>query len=146
MYRLLNEQPDLVNQRRYRQAGLAAGGGVSSAGEMARLYGLLADSSAPLVPASVLGEATRTWSSGVDAINDRPLRFGLGYELADPLGTYGPASRAFGHSGAGGGRHGAWPDYELGFSFTTNEMCSEDTDHRAARLLDALFSCVEMLG
>lgn len=142
MYRMLNDQPDLVNQRRYRQAGLAAASGVSSAGQMAKLYGMLADPAAALVPGPVLREATRTWSEGLDAVNDRPQHFGLGYELADPIGTYGPVARAFGHSGAGGGRHGAWPEQELGFSFTINEMCSEDTDHRAEKLLAALFDCV----
>lgn len=86
----------------------------------------------------VIATFTRTHADGTDAINDRPLRFGLGYELADPIGTYGPADVAFGHSGAGGGRHGAWPGHEIGFSFVTNEMRSEDTDTRAARLLDAL--------
>jgi hypothetical protein len=141
MYRLLNDEPDLVNQPRYRRAGLAAASGVSSASQMAKLYGLLADPAAPLVPASVLGEATRTWSKGLDAVNDRPQHFGLGYELADPIGTYGPVARAFGHSGAGGGRHGAWPEHELGFSFTINEMCSEDTDRRAEKLLAALSGC-----
>jgi hypothetical protein len=75
-------------------------------------------------------------------INDRPLRFGLGFELADDLGTYGPATVAFGHSGAGGGRHGAWPDADLGFSFTTAELRSEDADGRADHLLATLHPLV----
>lgn len=142
MYRVLTDDPELVNSPAYRLAGSAAGGGVGGAGSMARVYGLLADPDHPLVPAAALARATRPHGEGVDAVNDRPLRFGLGYELADPIGTYGPAAVAFGHSGAGGGRHGAWPEHELGFSFVTNELRSEDTDTRAARLLDALHSCL----
>ncbi|MBW0106770.1 serine hydrolase domain-containing protein [Pseudonocardia sp. KRD291] len=142
MYRVLTDDPELVNSRAYRTSGSPAGGGVGGAGSMARVYGRLADCRDPLVPAPALAAATRTHAEGTDAVNDRPLRFGLGFELADPIGTYGPVAEAFGHSGAGGGRHGAWPEHELGFSFVTNEMRSEDTDTRAARLLDALHGCL----
>ncbi|RZT86572.1 CubicO group peptidase (beta-lactamase class C family) [Pseudonocardia sediminis] len=142
MYRVLTDDPELVNSPAYRTSGSPAGGGVGGAGSMARIYGRLADRRDPLVPAPALAAATRTRSEGIDAVNDRPLRFGLGFELADPIGTYGPVAEAFGHSGAGGGRHGVWPEHELGFSFVTNEMRSEDTDTRAARLLDALHGCL----
>jgi len=113
---------------------------------MARLYDLLA--AGGILDPERLRTATRTWSEGLDAINDRPVRFGLGYELDDPIGTYGPSaatrrSGAFGHSGAGGGRHGAWPEHGLGFSFTTNELRSEDTDTRASSLLDALWHALD---
>ncbi|VVJ19045.1 Putative esterase [Amycolatopsis camponoti] len=138
MYRGLLE-PDTINSAAYRRAELAAGGATGSAAAMARLYDRIC---AGLVPPSVLAEATSTWSSGTDAINDRPIRFGLGYELADSLGTYGPAKTAFGHSGAGGGRHGAWPEEELGFSFTTSELQPEDTDRRGSLLLEALAGCL----
>jgi hypothetical protein len=77
-------------------------------------------------------------------INDRPLHFGLGYELPDPIGTYGPAEVAFGHSGAGGGRHGAWPTSGVGFSFTTNELRAEDVDDRASSLLTTLASALRL--
>ena len=49
---------------------------------------------------------------------------------------------AFGHSGAGGGRHGAWPEEGLGFSFTTSELQSEDTDERGSLLLATLADCL----
>ncbi|WP_249266608.1 MULTISPECIES: beta-lactamase family protein [unclassified Pseudonocardia] len=94
------------------------------------------------MPAAALDRATRTHAEGFDAVNDRPLRFGLGYELADPIGTFGPEPVAFGHSGAGGGRHGAWPERGIGFSFLTNEMRAEDTDDRASALLGALHACL----
>ncbi|MCP2256115.1 CubicO group peptidase, beta-lactamase class C family [Prauserella aidingensis] len=139
MYAGLLDSDQLMNSAAYRRAELAAGSGTGTARAMARLYDLLAHGH--VVPADTLARATRTWSEGIDAINDRPLRFGLGYELEDPIGTYGPASRsagAFGHSGAGGGRHGAWPREGLGFSFVTNELRSENADGRAEALLEAL--------
>lgn len=138
MYRGLLE-PGAINSAAYRRAQLAAGGATGTAAAMARLYDRICSG---LVPPPVLAEATRTWSSGIDAINDRPVHFGLGYELPDPIGTYGPAAVAFGHSGAGGGRHGAWPEEGLGFSFTTSELQPEDTDDRGALLLKALSGCL----
>jgi CubicO group peptidase (beta-lactamase class C family) len=138
MYRGILDDGDLPNRPEYRRAELAAGGALGTATATAKLYDLLATGG--LLTPSTLARCTRTWSEGPDVINDRPLRFGLGFELADSLGTYGPAEVAFGHSGAGGGRHGAWPEAELGFSFTTAELHPEDTDTRAARLLAALHS------
>jgi CubicO group peptidase (beta-lactamase class C family) len=138
MYRGLLE-PAAINSAAYRRAELAAGGATGTAAAMARLYDRIC---AGLLPRPVLSAATSTWSAGTDAINDRPVHFGLGYELPDSLGTYGPARVAFGHSGAGGGRHGAWPEAELGFSFTTSELQPEDTDRRGSLLLEALAGCL----
>lgn len=136
MYAGLLDSDDLVNSARYRRAELAAGGATGTARAMASLYDLLV--AGRVAASSTLARATRTWSEGTDAINDRPVHFGLGFELPDPIGTYGPAEFAFGHSGAGGGRHGAWPEAELGFSFVTNELRAEDADGRADRLLSSL--------
>jgi CubicO group peptidase (beta-lactamase class C family) len=143
MYRnLLAEDKDPFNSVAMRRGQLAAGGGIATADAMANLYSRLASPEDDLVSAEALREATRTWSEGVDAINDRPLRFGLGYELADPIGTYGPVAPAFGHSGAGGGLHGAWPDKNVGFSFLTNEMLAENQDTRVKDLLKELAQLV----
>ena len=129
---------DPFNSVEMRRAEMASGGGIGTADAMASLYSQLARPRSPLVSAEALVSSTATWSEGVDAVNDRPLRFGLGFELADPLGTYGPVTPAFGHSGAGGGLHGAWPGKNVGFSFLTNEMLAEDQDRRAKDLLGAL--------
>lgn len=129
---------DPFNSVEMRRAEMASGGAIATADAMAALYSVLAAPAAALVSEETLTAATTTWAEGVDAVNDRPLRFGLGYELADPLGSYGPVAPAFGHSGAGGGLHGAWPDKNIGFSFLSNEMLSEDQDRRAKDLLAAL--------
>lgn len=134
---LTAEEPPF-NSRAHHAAELAAGGGIATADAMAHLYSLLISADAPILGRETLARATRTWSEGSDAINDRPVRFGLGFELDDPIGTYGPVRPAFGHTGAGGGLHGAWPEQDLAFSFLTNEMRSEDVDRRVKDLLAVL--------
>lgn len=137
----LTSQNPPFNTRAHHAAELAAGGGIATADAMAKMYSLLlspGDLDAPLIPTATLARATRTWSEGKDVINDRPVRFGLGYELDDPIGTYGPVRPAFGHTGAGGGLHGAWPEQDLAFSFLPREMRSEDEDRRVKDLLAVL--------
>ena len=144
---MLTGPDDPFNTVESRRAELASAGGIGGARAMARLYDVLAHGGTSpegvrIVDAQALARATTTWAEGEDCVNARPLRSGLGYELADPIGTYGPAPVAFGHSGAGGSRHGAWPDAGIGFSFTMNELHSEDTDDRATNLLDTLHDCL----
>lgn len=130
-----------MNTRAFHAAELSAGGGIGTADAMAKLYSLLVTPGrlgGGIVASEAMEAAIQTRSEGLDILNDRPLRFGLGFELADQIGTYGPVDRAFGHSGAGGSLHGAWPDHGLGFSFLTNEMLTENVDRRAKDLLEAL--------
>jgi CubicO group peptidase (beta-lactamase class C family) len=129
-----------ANAPEMHRAELAAGGGIATADAMASLYSRLA--AGTLVSSAALADATTTYSAGIDAVNDRPLRFGLGFELADPIGTYGPSATAFGHSGAGGGLHGAWPTLNIGFSLLINEMLAENEDTRAKDLLAVLHELV----
>lgn len=129
---------DTFNSVGMRRAQMASGGAIATAESMAALYSQLVAPGQRIVSPDALADARATWSEGVDAVNDRPLRFGLGFELADPIGTYGPVAPAFGHSGAGGGLHGAWPDKNVGFSFLTNEMLAEDKDRRVKDLLKVL--------
>lgn len=131
---------DPFNSVEMRRGELASGGAVGNARSMARLYDALA--AGRIVAPETLARVTATYAEGEDCVNARPLHFGLGYELPDPIGTYGPATRAYGHSGAGGGRHGTWPEAGLGFSFCLNELQSEDADTRANTLLTALHHCL----
>lgn len=144
---VLTGPDDPFNTVAMRRAELASGGGIGNARAMARLYDALAAGGTSADGVRVMGRAaldraTTTYAEGEDCVNARPLHFGLGYELADPIATYGPAEVAFGHSGAGGGRHGAWPDAEVGFSFCLNELQSEDVDTRALTLLNTLHTCL----
>lgn len=130
-----------MNTRAFHAAEISAGGGMGTAAAMAKLYSLLVTPGrlgGGIVAPEAMERALQTRSEGLDVLNDRPLRFGLGFELADPIGTYGPVDEAFGHSGAGGSLHGAWLNEGLGFSFLTNEMLTENVDRRAKDLLRAL--------
>ncbi len=129
-----------ANSVEMHRAESAAGGAIATADGMAALYSHLA--AGTLISPRTLEDATTTWSSGIDVINDRPLRFGLGFELADPIGSYGPEESGFGHSGAGGSLHGAWPKRNIGFSFHINEMLAENEDMRVHDLLACLHDLV----
>ena len=115
---------------------------VTNARSMARLYGCLARGG-EIDGVRILREETvalgrRQLSAGDDPLTGRPLRFGVGFELAPNPSALGPAPDAFGHTGAGGSSHGAWPSLHIGFSFAMTELRPENADGRARRLLAAL--------
>jgi CubicO group peptidase (beta-lactamase class C family) len=111
--------------------------GVGTARAMALLYGSIA--SGRLLRRETVMRACEPARVGVDALAGRPLRFGpTGYELAGTPSVLGPVADAFGHTGAGGGSHGAWPSLRTGFSFLTGDLRSQDSDRRAAVVLAAL--------
>jgi CubicO group peptidase (beta-lactamase class C family) len=70
------------------------------------------------------------------------LRFAQGFELQTSLMSFGPSADAFGHTGAGGSVHGAWPALGIGFSFCTNTLRPQAADDRAKRLLATLHEAV----
>jgi CubicO group peptidase (beta-lactamase class C family) len=115
--------------------------GVATARAMALLYGRIAcgDVLAPETVRRGCEEAR----AGPDALTGRPLRYGpAGYELHGTPSELGPAPDGFGHTGAGGGSHGAWPALRTGFSFLTADLRSQDADRRAASVLAALHTAV----
>lgn len=115
--------------------------GIGTARAMARLYGAVA--SGRLLQPETVARAREPVRVGIDALTGRPLRFGpTGYELAGTPSVLGPAADAFGHTGAGGGSHGAWPSLRTGFSFLTADLRSQSSDRRAAVLLEALHAGV----
>jgi CubicO group peptidase (beta-lactamase class C family) len=128
------------------QASIPGANAVATARSLARLYGCLArggeiDGTRLLAPETVdLGR--RQLSRGADPLSGRPLRFGVGFELAGTPSALGPAADAFGHTGSGGSSHGAWPSLRTGFSFVTALMCREDGDTRARSVLAALHAAL----
>lgn len=65
----------------------------------------------------------------------------LAFELNPNPSQLGAPIDAFGHTGAGGSTHGAWPSLQTSFSYTMREFQLESQDVRAAQLLAALHSC-----
>jgi CubicO group peptidase (beta-lactamase class C family) len=123
------------------QAANPAGNGIATARSVAALYGGLV--TGKVVSMRTLAAGTAAASDGADPLTGRPLRFGpTGYELAGTPSMLGPADDAFGHTGAGGSTHGAWPSLRTGFSFMTSELRLEMRDDRARRLLDGLHAAI----
>ena len=125
---------------------LPGGGGVASAFAMSRLYAMLAnggelDGVRILKPESII-LARQQRSQGDDQLSGRFLRFGVGFELNPNPSCLGKPSDAFGHTGAGGSTHGAWPSLQTSFSYVMGEFVPENRDDRAIRLLEALHECV----
>jgi CubicO group peptidase (beta-lactamase class C family) len=79
---------------------------------------------------------------GTDSAAGTPMAYGAGFELYTELGLLGPATDVFGHAGAGGSRHGAWPADRVGFSYAMNEIRAEFPDRRPLGLLAALHDAV----
>jgi CubicO group peptidase (beta-lactamase class C family) len=117
-------------------------GAVVSARAMASLYGRLVGGDGPVSPAT-LARGRAVASEGDDPLTGRFLRFGpTGYELAGTPSELGQPADAFGHTGAGGSTHGAWPGLGTGFSFVTRDLRLEQSDGRSGDLLDALWESV----
>jgi CubicO group peptidase (beta-lactamase class C family) len=134
------------NEETYHQAEIPAANGIGTVRSIARLYGCLArggelDGRRLLSPEIVvLGR--RELSRDLCAVTRRPYAFGAGFELQTELLTLGPLADAFGHTGSGGSRHGAWPAARVGFSYATSELRGEERDDRGRRILAALADAV----
>lgn len=70
------------------------------------------------------------------------MAFGVMWAIQTPQRRFGPAPDAFGHSGAGGSIHGAWPTQKVGFSYTMNQMWADQEDARSRHLLVRLMEYV----
>jgi CubicO group peptidase (beta-lactamase class C family) len=127
------------NSRAYHAAEIPGAGCIATARSMARLY---ANLDRLLAPATLeLGRTTV--SRGHDEAHDAERHFGVGFELQTRLMHLGPAPGAFGHGGAGGSCHGAWPEHGIGFSYSMNRLRDDnEVDPRSQALLDALHTAV----
>jgi CubicO group peptidase (beta-lactamase class C family) len=139
-----------VNDREFLRAEIPGVNGVATARSMARLYGCLAKGGqidgVRLVSPESLRMAYAPIAAGLDRLTYRPVAFSTGFEIQSELQWYGPAVQAFGHSGAGGSVHGAWPHLRTGFSYAMNLMRRDDADGRGQRLLRALHQAVLVAG
>jgi CubicO group peptidase (beta-lactamase class C family) len=116
---------------------------VATARSLATLYGGLVRSDNPLLRPDTVAAGRAEASRGDDPLSGRPLRFGAtGYELAGTPSELGPGADAFGHTGAGGGSHGAWPSLHTGFSYVTADLRPENADGRARDLFRALHGAI----
>jgi CubicO group peptidase (beta-lactamase class C family) len=78
----------------------------------------------------------------VDPFIAESLAFGTVFALQTEKNRFGPPSSAFGHSGAGGSLHAAWPEKNVGFSYVMNQMRIDPEDQRMRSVLRALYEAV----
>lgn len=134
------------NSRALHAAEIGGAGGIADARSMARYYACMAlggslDGVSVLKPETVaLGRAEL--SRFMDPYIAEAMAFGTVWALQTPQMRFGPAPDAFGHSGAGGSIHGAWPTTRTGFSYVMNEMRADPTDARSRHLLARLHEIV----
>ena len=127
------------NTRAFHGAEIAGAGAIGAARAIATLYGVLAQGGAPLLSRETLALGRRTVADGLDEVHGNRLRTGIGFQLQTELRLLGPPDDAFGHNGAGGSSHGAWPEHRIGFSYAMNLMRDPTSDdQRALRVLTAL--------
>jgi CubicO group peptidase (beta-lactamase class C family) len=135
-----------ANLSSWHAAEVPATNGIVAARSLARLYGCLArggeiDGVRLLAP-ETLAEGRRCLARGRDPYVDE-LAFGTGFQLQTAAMELGPEADAFGHTGAGGSAHGAWPSLQTGFSYTPNLLGGLGAvDARGEALLGTLHAAV----
>jgi len=133
-----------VNTPAWRLAEIPSTNGHGNARGVARIYAALANGGeidgVRLLSRAMLDAATTEQSNGFDLINQRPSRFGLGFQLTQPERPLGPNPRAFGHFGAGGSLGFCDPDAGIAFGYVTNDMGPRWQNPRNRALVDAVYA------
>lgn len=139
--------PSLWNTRERHAAEIPAANAIGTARAMARFYACLANGGeldgVRVVGSSTLARGRRELSRFTDPASGERLAFAAGFQLQTELGWLGPPTSAFGHTGAGGSVHGAWPAHAIGFSYAMNQLRDDAlVDARPQALLEAVHRAV----
>jgi len=133
-----------VNRREWRLAEIPSTNGHGTARGVARVYAALANDGeidgVRILEREMLRLATTEQSFGEDLINQRPSRFGLGFQLTQPERPLGPNPSAFGHFGAGGSLGFCDPQAGVAFGYVTNDMGPRWQNPRNKALIDAIYT------
>jgi len=140
----------ISNAKKFPEVEQPAVNGMSNARNLASLYGVLAnggkaDNGYQLLSKDTLPLCWEEQSYGHDLILKRCTRFSNGFMLSmnEPLGSYGPGTRSFGHNGMGGSLAFADPDNQVGFGYVMNRMGTYLlVDVRARTLIDVFYKCL----
>jgi CubicO group peptidase (beta-lactamase class C family) len=130
------------NAPEWHRAEVPAVGGIGTARSLARLYGCLALGGelegVRLLSAGTLERGRRALIRKWNPVSMVEQAFAFGFEVQTDLLGLGPPPDAFGHTGAGGSVHCAWPSLRAGVSYAMNLMRDDpDGDPRARALLAA---------
>ena len=133
-----------VNTARWREAEVPSTNGHANARGIARVYAALADGGAidgvRILSSDSLALATTEQVNGPDVINQRPSRFGIGFQLTQTERPLGPNPGAFGHFGAGGALGFCDPEARIAFGYVTNDMGPRWQNPRNRALIDAIYA------
>ncbi|MBX3579436.1 MAG: beta-lactamase family protein [Rhizobiaceae bacterium] len=134
------------NSRAYHAAEIGGAGAITNARSIARYYSCMAmggeiDDVRVLKPETIaLGRSEL--SRFLDPYILELMAYGVMWAIQTPQRRFGRLPDAFGHSGAGGSIHGAWPSHGMGFSYTMNQMRVDPEDARSRYLLERLEECI----
>jgi len=137
-----------MNSTIWRTAEVASGNGHGNARGVAKIYGTLGNggelNGVQLMSKSGIEAMIVEQHNQTELLQDRPYHQALGVLLNTPEAVYmGPNMRSFGHHGIGGSIGFCDPDAGIGFAYCCNKMHAVGTNGpRAARLIDALYSCL----
>lgn len=136
----------VVNTRAWRAAEIPSTNTHATARGVARVFTALAAGGAldgvQVVDTAALDAAVVEQVCGHDRILDRPSRFGLGFQLAQPERPLGPNPDAFGHFGAGGSLGFCDPISGVGFGYVMNQLGPRWQNPRNQALVDSLYACL----
>jgi CubicO group peptidase (beta-lactamase class C family) len=134
-------QTFIWNDPQIHRAEIPGANAIGTARSVAALYANLERLVSPAVLSLGRSELARMY----DPLLEGEHAFGVGFGLQTELSPFGPPADAFGHGGAGGSVHGAWPAHRVAFSYVMNLMRDdgEGVDPRAQALLTTLHQCVE---
>jgi CubicO group peptidase (beta-lactamase class C family) len=133
-----------VNTPEWRLAEIPSTNGHGTARGVARVYAALVNGGkidgVRILSRAMIDAATTEQSNGFDLINERPSRFGLGFQLTQPERPIGPNPRAFGHFGAGGSLGFCDPDTGVAFAYVTNDMGPRWQNPRNRAIIEAIYN------
>jgi CubicO group peptidase (beta-lactamase class C family) len=136
------------NTRAFHAAEIAGAGAIGTARSIARLYGCLARGGeidgVRILRSTTIDLGRAQISRGLDPYSTELMAFGVGFALQTERRPFGPPADAYGHGGAGGSAHCAWPSHRVGISYAMNQMRNDPAgDPRSEALLRALFGVLE---
>ena len=147
------EDANYVNSLDWRKAEIPSANGHGTAKSLARLYGILSNGCTrdeiSIMSEASLQHAITPYSSGPDSVLfGAPIKFGLGYELAQGISSVGNISptlnnKMFGHAGVGGAVAFGDPEKGIGYGFICNEQHNPKELYRTSNLLtEELYSII----
>src|SRR5579871_3897723 len=135
-----------VNTAQWRLAEVPSTNGHGNARGVARGYAALASDgmidNIRILSPDTLEAMTTEQVNGQDLINQRPSRFGIGFQLTQPERPLGPNPGAFGHFGAGGSLGFCDPEGRIAFGYVTNDMGPRWQNPRNRALIEALYGSI----